>query len=309
MQTRAPIAQLDQVNKIFRDFWYRPRVHAVRDLTFDIQPGEVFGLIGPNGSGKSTTIKMLLGLLKPSSGQISVLGASPHDVKTKAKVGYLPEHSWLYDYLTAEETLHFFGKLFNLPNATRKKRVEELLHMIGMEHTRHRRVGEFSKGMARRIGLAQALINDPDLIILDEPTSGLDPLGCHQVKELILTLKQRGKTVLLSSHNLADVEEVCDRIAILFDGQRQACGSVEELLSCRERIRLTLPVADDLEVRKLVEELQTRFGSTIETDTPRRSLETFFIETVEQANLTNKNPSGTAPTGGAAAFLKGDDQA
>ena len=190
-----PIIRASELTKVFRDFWHRPKVRAVDHITFSVARGEVFGLLGPNGSGKSTTIKLILGLLHPSHGQLAVLGHSPRDVKSKARVGYLPEESYLYPYLTSEETLDFYGRLFDLSPAERRNRIGQLLDMIGLGHARHRVVGEFSKGMARRIGLAQALINDPDLVVLDEPTSGLDPIGCRQMKDLIRTLAARGKTV------------------------------------------------------------------------------------------------------------------
>ena len=178
------------LTKVFRDFWNRPKAKAVNDIDFQIHEGEVVGLLGPNGSGKSTTVKMILGLLYPSAGQLSVFGKAPSDVKTKKDIGYLPEETYLYKYLNAIETLDFFGSLFNLSAAERKRRAEQLLDMVGLSHAKHRQVGEFSKGMARRIGLAQAMINDPSLLILDEPTSGLDPLGCREVKDLIIMLKK-----------------------------------------------------------------------------------------------------------------------
>lgn len=290
--------------KIFRDFWRRPKVRAVNDISFDIQRGEVFGLLGPNGSGKSTTIKMMLGLLHPTRGHLQILGRSPRDVKTKARVGYLPEESYLYPYLTSEETLHFFGRLFDLSRQERAARIEQLLQMIGMQHARHRIVGEFSKGMARRIGLAQALINDPDLIILDEPTAGLDPLGCRQVKNLIQNLAQRGKTVLLSSHLLADVEDVCDRIAILYNGRIQAMGPIHELLEQRHRYRLTLP--PDLPPDQLQSVLQSArdlLGAEPDIDHPRVDLEAFFLQIIEQARETKQTPSGTTPSRDIAAYL------
>ena len=184
------------LTKIFKDFWGRPKARAVDNVSFEVKRGEVFGLLGPNGSGKSTTVKMLLGLLYPTKGHIEVFGHSPRHVATKSRIGYLPEESYLYRYLDSDETLHFFGDLFDLPPADRKQRTEQLLDMVGLSKARHRQVGEFSKGMQRRIGLAQALINDPDLVILDEPTAGLDPIGCREVKDLILPLAKRGKTVI-----------------------------------------------------------------------------------------------------------------
>ena len=178
--------------KEFRDFWNRPKAKAVNDLDFEVHEGEVLGLLGPNGSGKSTTVKMLLGLLYPTGGRLTVFGKSPRDVDTKRLIGYLPEESYLSKYLTAYETLDFFGSLFNLSALERRKRAEQLLEMVGLSHAKNRPVGEFSKGMTRRIGLAQAMINDPALLILDEPTSGLDPLGCREVKDLMHLFKKRG---------------------------------------------------------------------------------------------------------------------
>lgn len=298
------IVSVQHLVKMFRDFWRRPKVHAVNDISLHIQRGEVFGLLGPNGSGKSTTIKMLLGLLHPTSGRIKIMGHSPRDVHAKARMGYLPEESYLYPYLTSEETLHFFGSLFDLNRHERAERIDQLLDMIGLQHARHRIVGEFSKGMARRIGLAQALINDPDLIILDEPTAGLDPLGCRQVKNLIQTLAQRGKTVLLSSHLLADVEDVCDRIAILYNGRIQAMGSIHELLEQRSRYRLTLP--DELppeQLKQVLHDVREQIGCEPDIDHPRVDLEQFFLRIIEQARTEQFVPSGTTPADTIAAFL------
>ena len=196
------IVSVRGLTKVFKDFWGRPKARAVDNVDFDVKRGEVFGLLGPNGSGKSTTVKLLLGLLSPTKGHIEVFGHSPRHVATKARIGYLPEESYLYRYLNSRETLDFFGNLFELSKAERDARAEQLLEMVGLSQTRTRAVGEFSKGMQRRIGLAQALINDPDLIILDEPTAGLDPIGCREIKDLILALARRGKTVILSSHLL-----------------------------------------------------------------------------------------------------------
>lgn len=278
-----PVVEAADLKKVFRDFWRRPKVRAVDGISFEVQRGEVFGLLGPNGSGKSTTIKMMLGLLYPSSGRLRILGESPRHVKTKARVGYLPEHSYIYPHLTSEETLDFYGRLFDLSRRERRSRIEQLLEMIGLQHARHRMVGEFSKGMARRIGLAQALINDPDLVVLDEPTSGLDPIGCRQVKDLILTLARRGKTVLMSSHLLADVEDVCDRIAILYNGKIQAMGPVRDLLEEKGRSRITLPELSPEAMARVLALLRQEFGAEPELEHPRRDLEQFFLDVVEQA--------------------------
>ncbi|MHC4234423.1 MAG: ABC transporter ATP-binding protein, partial [Planctomycetota bacterium] len=219
-QDTLPVIQTAGLTKVFKDFWRRARVEAVKDLNLEIHRGEVFGLLGPNGSGKSTTIKMLLGLLYPTRGRISVFGKAPTDVAVKSRIGFLPEDSYLYRFLNARETLEYYARLFRQASTMRRERIDRLLDMVGLTHEAKRRVGEYSKGMARRIGLAQALINDPELLILDEPTAGLDPLGTRQIKDVIRDLGQRGKTILLSSHLLADVEDVCDRVVILYGGHQ-----------------------------------------------------------------------------------------
>ena len=304
---------IDAVNleKQFRDFWRRPRVRAVAGLTFTVAEGEVFGLLGPNGSGKSTTLKMLLGLLRPTAGRLTVLGAPPRDVRVKSRIGYMPEESSLYPGLTAAETLSFFGRLFPLSARERRRRVEELLEMVGLTHARNRLIGEFSKGMARRICLAQALINDPDLILLDEPTAGLDPVGCRQVKDCMLALARRGKTLVLSSHLLADVEDVCDRIAILYNGALCALGSVADLLEEPDRIRILLP-ALPVETREAVlEAVAAQTGGRPDWEHPRRDLERFFLDTVRRAREGAVKPTGAqvADTIRLAPFLAGDPEA
>ena len=203
--------------KEFRDFWGRVKAKALDNLNLEIQPGEIFGLLGPNGSGKSTTIKLLLGLLFPTKGVVRIFGASARHVRNKKRIGFLPEESYLYPYQNAEEALYFYGRLFGFSREVCKKRVDDLLDMVGLTKVRKRPIKEYSKGMARRIGIAQALINDPELIILDEPTTGLDPIGTREVKDIVLQLKEHGKTVLLCSHLLADVESICDKIAICME--------------------------------------------------------------------------------------------
>lgn len=300
-----PIVQINNLTKIFRDFWRRPKVRAVNDLSLNIYPGEIFGLLGPNGSGKSTTIKILLGLLHPSSGTVTVLNSQPHEVATKSEIGYLPEESHLYKQLTARESLDFYGKLFDIKKEERLKRIDELLDMVGLTHAADRMIGEFSKGMARRIGLAQALINDPKLIILDEPTSGLDPIGCRQVKDLIIALAKRGKTILLSSHLLADVEDVCDRVTILFNGRIRASGSITQLLEKRDSIRMTIPTLTPKKLNKILKTIRKEVGDEPEIDHPSLNLEEFFLQVVEKANKNNdENMSGAASNIEVADFLK-----
>jgi len=299
----AAIVEVSKLVKVFRDFWRRPKVRAVDGLDLDIRRGEIFGLLGPNGSGKSTTIKILLGLLHATSGDVLVFGRLPRDVETKARIGYLPEESYLYNYLTPYETLDFYGRLFNLDSGVRAERIDQLLEMTGLRHAARRQVGEFSKGMARRVGLAQALINDPELVILDEPTSGLDPVGCRQVKDLMLALAKRGKTIILSSHLLADVEDVCDRVAILYNGSIRAQGSVNQLLEKRESVRLTMPSLPPDTMKRILELVREKIGKEPEIDHPSMNLEQFFLEVVEKANRTASQQSGATPTDAMAGYL------
>ena len=303
----SPIVSAVGLTKVFKDFWGRPKAKAVNDIDFEIKKGEVIGLLGPNGSGKSTTVKMILGLLYPTAGQLSVLGRSPQAVESKKEIGYLPEESYLYKYLTAEETLDFFGSLFDLSKEERERRIEQLLDMVGVSHARRRRVGEFSKGMARRIGLAQAMINDPEFLILDEPTSGLDPLGCKEVKDLILMLKKRGKTVLVTSHLLSDVEDVCDRVIILFGGQIRAQGSMNDLLTVSDSTCITVPTLKQPEMEKLLAELRKDYNEgEISVSHPRRSLEEYFLDVISKARQESVETSG-AGAGKIAEYLSTDD--
>lgn len=304
-----PIVRAVGLTKEFRDFWGRPKAKAVNDIDFEINPGEVVGLLGPNGSGKSTTVKMLLGLLYPTGGRLSVMGRSPRAVETKREIGYLPEDSYLYKYLTAEETLDFFGSLFNLSRADRRNRIDQLLEMVGLSHARRRRVGEFSKGMARRIGLAQAMINDPAFLILDEPTSGLDPLGCKEVKDLILALKKRGKTVVITSHLLSDIEDICDRVIILYGGKIRATGSLNELLTVTDENRITTPALPPAAMARLVELLRSSLdGEEFRIDHPRRTLEEFFLDVIARAKSDSVETAGVVGGGKIAEYLaKGDE--
>ena len=302
--TTPPAIQARALAKTFRDFWHRPRVEAVRGISFEIPAGQVFGLLGPNGSGKSTTIKMILGLLFPTAGALEVLGASPRSTAVKSRIGYLPEESYLYPHLTPLETLTFYARLFRLPAAVARERIDQLLDMIGLAHARHRPVGEFSKGMARRIGLAQALLNDPDLVILDEPTAGLDPQGTRQVKDLILALAARGKTVLLTSHLLADVEDVCAQVAILFNGRLLAQGTLDSLLAQKDKTTLTFPTpADPATLRQVLAAARAALGAEPDVDHPRQALEPYFLHVVENA-ARDGAASGAVPAAPLAPFLR-----
>ncbi|MBI1336955.1 MAG: ATP-binding cassette domain-containing protein [Phycisphaera sp.] len=302
------VIKCSALSKLFKDFWLRNRVRAVDQIDLEIRRGEVFGLLGPNGSGKSTTIKMILGLLHPSSGRIAVLGKPPGDVKTKTQIGYLPEESYLYPFLNARETLDYYGRLFKLNAEQRKRRIDMLLDMVGLTAVQRRPIREYSKGMQRRIGLAQALINDPHLLILDEPTSGLDPIGTRQIKDLILKLAQRGKTVLLCSHLLGDVEEVCDRVAIMFGGKVRADGTVDELLQKQGQTNL---LTQDLDQQTLdeVEAILTKHGRHIEkVERPRQRLENLFLDIVHQAQTQGAATSGARSGGAVAGFLLGEEE-
>lgn len=283
------------LTKIFSDWWGRSKVRAVDELDLQIRHNEVYGLLGPNGSGKTTAIKMLLGLLHPTKGKSLVLGGDSTNPKISARIGFMPEDSYLYRYLNARETLDFYGRLFSLPSKVRKTRIEALLDMVGLTAVASRPVGTFSKGMARRIGLAQALINDPDLLILDEPTTGLDPIGTKQIKDLIIELSKRGKTILLCSHLLADVEDVCDRIAILYGGKIQTQGEVSNLLQQTNKIQIT---ANSISAPALerIKRILSKEQADFDICSPMDRLETFFIKTVAEAQMQGKSTSGAVST-------------
>ncbi|MDQ7014582.1 MAG: ATP-binding cassette domain-containing protein [Planctomycetota bacterium] len=308
--TGKPVVACQNLTKVFRDFWMRNRAKAVDSLTFDIYPREIFGLLGPNGSGKSTAIKVILGLLRPTRGRVAVFNKPPSDVATKKRVGYLPEESYLYPFLNARETLDYYGKLFEIGHATRKRRIDELLDMVGLTHVQHRPIREYSKGMQRRIGLAQALINDPDLLILDEPTTGLDPIGTRQVKDLIIEMGRRGKTVLLSSHLLADVEDCVDRMVILYGGKKRDEGTCDSLLVSHDRTVLETDALDDETIAEIDEVLRRRSGGTKSVrgvSNPRQTLEQKFLTIVAAAQADRLETAGATHGGETASFLKAEE--
>jgi ABC-2 type transport system ATP-binding protein len=277
------IVETRNLSKVYRDFWGRQKVRALKALDLEIRRGEIFGLLGPNGSGKTTTIKLLLGLLFPTSGQALVFGRDATDVSKNERLGYLPEESYLYRFLNAEETLDFYGRLFDMPAKVRRKRAAELITLVGLNKHKRRQLKEYSKGMARRIGLAQALINDPEFILLDEPTSGLDPIGTREIKDLILRLKREGKTVLMSSHLLADVQDVCDRIAILHEGELKELGRVDSLLKVHDETEIRargLSEAAQSEIRAVIERHQ---GTLVTMDNPTTTLEDLFLSIVRDS--------------------------
>lgn len=276
------VIETRNLSKIYHDFWGRKKVHALKALDIEVRKGEVFGLLGPNGSGKSTTIKLILGLLFPTSGRVLVFDKDASETSKNERIGYLPEESYLYKFLTAEETLDFYGRLFDMSGAARKSRVEELIKLVGLQGAKHRQLREYSKGMTRRVGLAQALINDPDLILLDEPTTGLDPLGTRDMKDLILSLRDQGKTVLLCSHQLADVQDVCDRVAILHQGELKELGRVADLLKVQDVTEIhtkRLSAEAEAEIKAIIE----RDGGTCTIDNPTATMEDLFLNIVRES--------------------------
>ena len=289
------IVEARNLSKIYRDFWGRSKKVALKPLDLEIRRGEIFGLLGPNGSGKTTTMKLLLGLIFPTSGEALVFGRDATDVSKNERVGYLPEETYLYKFLDAEETLDFYGRLFDMPPEERKRRADALIAMVGLGRDKKRQLKEYSKGMTRRIGIAQALINDPELVLLDEPTSGLDPIGTREMKDLIIDLKKRGKTVIMSSHLLADVEDVCDRIAVLHQGELKELGRVEDLLRVTDvtqiRTKGLAPAAYE-EIRAV---LKRHGGEEIEIGNPTTTLEDLFLEVVRD---TEARPGRRARTSG-----------
>jgi ABC-2 type transport system ATP-binding protein len=272
----------EHLTKVYKDFWGKPKVRALDDLNLTIERGEVFGLLGPNGSGKSTTIKLLLGLIFPSAGNGWVLGEPAGSSRINEKIGFLPEESYLYRFLDGEETLYFYGRLFRIPRKELRKRVPLLLDKVGLDaKARKRKLREYSKGMARRIGLAQALINNPDLILLDEPTTGLDPIGTREMKDLILSIKQQGKTVLLCSHLLADVQDVCDRITILYEGKMRTLGQVKDLLQVKDVTDIQMKGARPEQIEQMRQFIAAKGWEATFTH-PTTTLEDLFIRVVRE---------------------------
>lgn len=279
------VVETRNLTKVYRDFWGRRKKVALNALDLQIHKGEIFGLLGPNGSGKTTTIKLLLGLLFPTNGDAFVFGEPAAKVEKNERIGYLPEESYLYRFLNAEETLDFYGRLFDIPADVRRKRAAELIELVDLARDKKRILREYSKGMRQRIGLAQALINDPDLIILDEPTSGLDPLGTRWMKDLILDLKRKGKTVLMCSHRLDDVQDVCDRIAILYGGDLQELGAVDRLVEDQKRLEIRasgVNLTDDLK-RELATVVEKHGGKLESFGHPTTTLEDLFLRIVEES--------------------------
>jgi ABC-2 type transport system ATP-binding protein len=280
------VIETRNLSKVYRDFWGRPKVRALKALDLKVHKGEIFGLLGPNGSGKTTTIKLLLGLLFPTEGDALIFGEPTQNVAKNERIGYLPEESYLYKFLNAEETLHFYGRLFKMTSAERKKRVDQLIDMVGISGAKHRQLREYSKGMQRRIGLAQALINDPELILLDEPTSGLDPLGTAQIKDLIRDLRdKKGKTIVLSGHLLADMQDICDRIAILHRGELKELGKVSDLLTVQDVTQIKTRNLSPAAIEQISEIVRRDGAELLAVDHPTTTLEELFLRIVRESDL------------------------
>jgi ABC-2 type transport system ATP-binding protein len=274
----TPAISIQNLTKEFSIPFKREKVTAVKDLSLIVEPGQVYGLLGPNGSGKSTTMKIVLGLVSPTAGKTEIFGRDSTDVESREDVGFLPENPYFYKYLTGEETLHFYGKLCGLKGAKLRDRSRELLNLVGLEDAAHRRLGGYSKGMLQRIGLAQAMVQEPHLLVLDEPTAGVDPAGSREIRDLILDFKKRGITVLLCSHLLGQVQEICDRIGILHRGVLIREGRLDDLISIENQTEIILENASP----ELLAELQSLIAKSpariLDQRKPHTTLERYFLE-------------------------------
>src|SRR5207253_2154101 len=273
-----PAIAVRGLTKIFPVPLHRQSIVAVRDLDLRVEPGEVYGLLGPNGSGKSTTLKIILGLVSPTRGCTEIFGRDSRLVKSREAVGFLPENPYFYKYLSGEETLRFFGRLCGLGGVQLKNRIDELLELVGLTKARKRRLGTYSKGMLQRIGLAQALIHEPKLVVLDEPTAGVDPAGSREIRDLIVDLKRRGITVLLSSHLLAQAQEMCDRVGILADGVLVREGRLQELIAIENQTELVLADASSQLVEEIESLIKRSNAKLIERRKSTTTLERLFLD-------------------------------
>jgi ABC-2 type transport system ATP-binding protein len=303
------IIETRNLTKVYRDFWGRPKVQALKALDLQVNRGEIFGLLGPNGSGKTTTIKLLLGLLFATEGEALIFNEPTTNVSKNERIGYLPEESYLYKFLNAEETLHFYGRLFKISASERKKRVGRLIDMVGLSGAKYRQLREYSKGMQRRIGLAQALINNPELILLDEPTSGLDPIGTSEIKHLIRELREQGKTIVLSGHLLADMQDICDRIAILHRGELKEIGRVADLLTVQDVTQIKARNLGPAAIEEIRDLIHRHGGDDVMVDHPTTTLEELFLRIVQESEAhpgrRKVAPDKTRPAGAAQAELAG----
>ena len=280
---------VEGLSKVFPVRFHRQSITAVRDLNLRIEAGEVYGLLGPNGSGKSTTLKIILGLISPTRGRTKIFGRDSSLVESRTAVGFLPENPYFYKFLTGEETLRFFGKLCRLNGARLKRRIRELLELVGLTNARDRRLGTYSKGMLQRIGLAQALINEPQLVVLDEPTAGVDPTGSRDIRNLIVDLKRRGVTVLLSSHLLTQVQEICDRVGILARGALVREGRLEELVAIENRSELVLENASEALVNEIEKLAANSNAKLIERRKSTTTLERLFLDATRESESSAKH--------------------
>jgi ABC-2 type transport system ATP-binding protein len=291
----ATPVEINQLTKVFRIPMRRERVVAVRDLSLQVQPGEVYGLLGPNGSGKSTTLKIVLGLVSATRGHTKVFGEDSRLVRSRKDVGFLPENPYFYKFLTGAETVRFFGKLSGMGGAVLDARVQELLDLVGLSEAADRRVGGYSKGMLQRIGLAQALVQDPGLLVLDEPTAGVDPVGSREIRDLILQLKARGKTILLCSHLLSQVQEICDRVGILARGRLVREGRVEDLLAVRDRTEVVLEQTSPEKLAALQEAAENLGLKVVSTGRLQTTLENLFLEAIEPGQSADAGSGRSQP--------------
>ena len=284
----TPAVEIRHLVKDFKTSFKRQPLRAVDDVSIRIMPGEVYGLIGPNGSGKSTTMKALLGLVAPTSGECSIFGKDSLKVDSRNEVGFLPENPYFYKHLSGEETLKFYGKLCGIKGAKLRDRVKELLELVDLEGASHRRIGGYSKGMLQRIGLAQALIQEPQLVILDEPTAGVDPVGSREIRDLIFKLRERGITVFLCSHLLEQVQEVCDHVGIIFRGKMVKEGRLEDLIAIEDQTELVMKDASP-ELVAEIEALIAKDGTAehVRTGKPRTTLERLFLLETRSREETN----------------------
>jgi ABC-2 type transport system ATP-binding protein len=269
--------------------WRKGRLLALDKLNLCVREGEVYGLLGPNGSGKSTTLKCILNLVMPTEGEARIFGVPCDKVESRLHVGFLPENPYFYKYLTGVETLEFYGKLCGLGGETLRKRIDELLELVGLVHARDRQLKGYSKGMLQRIGLAQALIHDPKLLLLDEPTAGVDPIGSRDIRDMILRLKKMGKTVLLCSHLLEQVQEVCDRISVLNLGKMILEGDVQQLISDQRRLSITVENLPDAARASVEAAVRAAGAKMVSIDHPQTTLESLFLEALKDHRGTGKH--------------------
>lgn len=284
-----PAVEVHELVKDFKVPMGRRMVRAVDQVSFQIGPGEVYGLIGPNGSGKSTTMKALLGLVKPTAGTCAIFGKDSTKVDSRQDVGFLPENPYFYKHLSGEETIRFYGKLCGMKKKQLDDRTEELLDLVDLQEAKNRRLGGYSKGMLQRIGLAQALIQDPRLVILDEPTAGVDPIGSRQIRDLIFTLKKRGITVFLCSHLLEQVQEVCDHVGIIHQGRLVKQGRLDELISVENQTEIVLENVSEETLSEIKQLVAAKTGTDwVRSGHPRTTLERLFLEETRKKDLPDE---------------------